>query len=207
MLMLVIITMNRRTAYMCNILNHLFQPPGPLPYFYCFSSNLHLASWQAENIRTTTRKFLLHIGGSLLCHGEHEFYFNTSTILQTVELIIFRRRVYNVPAHDIAGLISDEFDIFTLVTLCNTALEVTLGWMGGKGGQWEGLMFCNKRRNPFGTQGCDSICRWYPKGLIVYVFGTHGFDSLCALNFKRSSVELSCLEALSQVLSFKDCEI
>ena len=112
MLMIPIITMNRRTAYMYNILNHLFQPPGPLPYFYCFSSNLHLASWQAENIRTTTRKFLLHIGGSLLCHGEHEFYFNTSTILQTVELIIFRRRVYNVPAHDIAGLISEPFFVW-----------------------------------------------------------------------------------------------
>ena len=175
------------------------------------------SGWQAEKIRATTRKFLLQIGGYLLCHGEHEFYFNTSTILQTVELIIFRRRVYNVPAHDIAGLISDEFDIFTLVTLCNTALEVTLGWMGGKGGQWEGLMFCNKRRYPFGTQGCDSICRWYPKGLIVYVFGTQGlivnvfgrqgFNSLCELNFKGSTVELSCLEALSQVLSFKDCEI
>ena len=45
------------------------------------------------------------------------------------------------------------------------------------------------------------------QGLIVNVFGRQGFNSLCELNFKGSTVELSCLEALSQVLSFKDCEI
>ena len=79
--------------------------------------------------------------------------------------------------------------------------------MGGKGGSMGRLDILQQKTISFWYTRCDSLCRWYPKGLIVYVFGTHGFDSLCALNFKKSSVELTCLEALSKVLSFKDCEI